>query len=1305
MSIFLDKYVSDLVKTKKEENYNTEPFINENKTIVAIDNSGSTSGSVLRNTKQVVNDLIESRIMKNNIYAWNSHCTIQNLEEIRSTGGTRPETIFPYINNAIQNILITTDGKIGDIGPTKRELVRHLHVKNIIAILFSSMGVVCNLNISVFYPFLEHSKKVGGTFLLLCYHEHELYLLMKNIPEKVEDNLPACVEEFNFDVKWENINKVTPELIKNVKVLSYYAKITDLEKGEIFYPKSKTKIIKLSNLEKDFNKEFDFEKHNSDFLNFMKENGLQIIQEIKYLDDENNFNIYRNILNEWKKKTIKYKNDKSNIILNSELNKKFEELYKKRLSLSREDPEYEPTKIAIQKLNSELNEKLETEIINQTLSTISDIMENLTQIQNQKIQSYTLKDITGFANRAKRAQKVIVPTEISVWDLSGDIIKTKKCPICANENLPCALLMIDIEKEYPDLYKFNCSDVALNNEFYMGMQNKVAIPCGEFCLDCAKNLLSLGKHPLTLQKLSSYIVLFDPKKTKNYGKLADVMCVSLFGGLRVTGSLQILLGLFDSLEQHNFIEKNNQKRFQPEIFDWIKEVTLFHCKGNLLPQGFSESKLLIEAAYDLIFYEVKKLNMDTWLVPITNKTMESMSLITRCLLLKYKKLTKKIDDENLIINCANIMKRLFIKILIDDISWLCKERASKKSIKFVEKYVNVFDAMKSDLFNMENGVPLLDSQKLVSLENSQMLKNLYEKKEYEDMVYGIKFFDYTMNNVFYKDSEKKFELISENIMTIITLCFYNIFSEKDGFQLLCKKEDDLIKYFIDFENQKKLEKENLEKTKNKYLEKKKERKTGNFRNKKRTNKMYIRGRRGRPLKPWMTNSNQEREENEEQKEKTKQKENEEQKEKTKQKIKNEIKEIKENNNLLFLPEKKAEIIKYFEKIFFFSDKNNSNIITKEKLLELIKSFSPYEKYDSKLDELTIKHINFTAHYASHLYSPAVTQCCVCAESFIKDDEIEILKKEKDEKKIDEIINKIKERRNEHISKYYKVTYDNNNTPIDNGLLVPCHEIVRTVCNYNENLNLQKPTRKLLEQEIYYANKKTKNKGGVFGENFIKKLICISLEYLERRKSMEKAENKIITFKDRVLIEINQSQKEFIGNELTMEKLSKEEIDELTKPFDLKEVNQDYMKQMEKNINKRITNIENFYNKGGKPRVRMGEKYKTQRQIIRGKWVAVNYMNNTNVKIRKNKKHFFNEGKIEGDIQNLNNNLNNNRFNNHFNNPNNNRFGNFNNNHFNNPNNNLNNNLFGNLNNNYDDDSYDDEYIEDPYDYLDDNYIG
>ena len=45
--------------------------------------------------------------------------------------------------------------------------------------------------------------------------------------------------------------------------------------------------------------------------------------------------------------------------------------------------------------------------------------------------------------------------------------------------------------------------------------------------------------------------------------------------------------------------------------------------------------------------------------------------------------------------------------------------------------------------------------------------------------------------------------------------------------------------------------------------------------------------------------------------------------------------------------------------------------------------------------------------------------------------------------------------------------------------------------------------------------------------------------------MEKAENKIITFKDRVLIEINQSQKEFIGNELTMEKLSKEEIDELT----------------------------------------------------------------------------------------------------------------------------------------------------------------
>ena len=175
-------------------------------------------------------------------------------------------------------------------------------------------------------------------------------------------------------------------------------------------------------------------------------------------------------------------------------------------------------------------------------------------------------------------------------------------------------------------------------------------------------------------------------------------------------------------------------------------------------------------------------------------------------------------------------------------------------------------------------------------------------------------------------------------------------------------------------------------------------------------------------------------------------------------------------------------------------------------------------------------------------------------------------------------------------------------------------------HYNENLDLQKPTRKLLEQEIYYVNKKTKNKGGVFGENFIKKLICISLEYLERRKSMQKVENKIITFKDRVLIEIKQSQKEFIGNELTMEKLSKKEIDELTKPFDLKEINQDYMKQMEKNINIRIANIENFYNRGGKHRVRMGKNYIKKRKIRRGKWVYANYRNNSIIKIRKNRKY-------------------------------------------------------------------------------------
>ena len=40
------------------------------------------------------------------------------------------------------------------------------------------------------------------------------------------------------------------------------------------------------------------------------------------------------------------------------------------------------------------------------------------------------------------------------------------------------------------------------------------------------------------------------------------------------------------------------------------------------------------------------------------------------------------------------------------------------------------------------------------------LKSLYETKEYEDFVVGIKIFDQTINDIFYKDSEKKFELIS-----------------------------------------------------------------------------------------------------------------------------------------------------------------------------------------------------------------------------------------------------------------------------------------------------------------------------------------------------------------------------------------------------------------------------------------------------------------------------------------------------------------------------------------------------------------
>ena len=146
---------------------------------------------------------------------------------------------------------------------------------------------------------------------------------------------------------------------------------------------------------------------------------------------------------------------------------------------------------------------------------------------------------------------------------------------------------------------------------------------GEFCVECAYLMLTMGKHPITRQKIGSVLVLGDPINKANNKMYLNSICCSIFGCREINTSFQILLGLFDELEKNEKINKS-ENRFSPKVYDWVHRLVLFNTNGNLLTENFGTNKILIESMYDIINYKFSPFNEETWFVPLRNKTIKKV---------------------------------------------------------------------------------------------------------------------------------------------------------------------------------------------------------------------------------------------------------------------------------------------------------------------------------------------------------------------------------------------------------------------------------------------------------------------------------------------------------------------------------------------------------------------------------------------------------------------------------------------------------------------------------------------------------
>ena len=1052
----MEKYEKELKIEEKETNFCSSL----SSAAVAVDVSGSTYGQIMENQKKIISKILSGTNCENllkNIIAWDSEVKMQSLEELKSSGGTYPYLIFEKLEKNVENLIVTTDGIISRdyVNKTRDSIKPFINLRNIICISFQEATSPSDLNIAVFYPFLEHVKKFHGNFYLFFYKNDRLYLLLKHTPVDTEEIFKSPPAEYTANTKWEEIPNYDPDELKKIIVTS----IT-IEEGYICIPKI-NKLFNLNMLQKDvldFKNKDDLSFTSSDAFNeYMNKNIDNLINACVDSCISENFNKLRDIVAEWKKALIyklkekeKEKEKDKDYLDKSKKIELYEELSKKKLEMKdKKSDEFnkliEQLKFLSKEIFGVVKEKLKTKIVDEynINKLISDIQERITEEQNKLVNNevmsdFTLKNITKVANRVKRADKLTVNESAENWDLTGNPLKCDECLICARNDQPMALLMIDLSVENPTVFEFNVSDFSLNDEINTGTRNTCAIPSGEFCVECAYALMLMGKHPITRQKIGSVLVLADPSIKENNKMILNSICCSLFGGREIKCSFQILLGLFDELEKNEKMDKN-ERRFSPKVYEWIYKYILYNTRANLLTEEFGKNKILIEAMLDVINYNFSIDDTNTWFIPLRNKTIKSMSIIVRSLL-NENKYNKYLKDEELKNKSILFMQRIIIKDIISKLISLCKRISQISQSKYSKKlFETMFLLIENGLFDNEKTTfPLMGSEKICNIENLNIMEYIYSDA-YNDLIKSIKYFEEFIKNKF--KEEENFNLVTDNMITLIILGIYMLLKDKNINVFCLGDENALLRMFG-------------------------------------------------------------------------------------------IKKIERQYS-----EEEAKILEFNKTIFLYGNTKEISELTKENIVGLIKSISLYSKIKLKNDD---KHNIFLPRFASHLFSPSVIKCSTCGLSFITDEEIANIKSGKEVN-----FEAIKKRKFSHFQEINNMTEMMGYNETTNTF--PAHKVVRIVCNMDKYKNLERPTKRIILEELDYLRvKNRKSRGNVYLNDLVDDLIKLTWDFLQRRKNLNEEQKKrlskdIITFEERVEIEINEPQDDYINTEATFDGLTEEEI--------------------------------------------------------------------------------------------------------------------------------------------------------------------
>jgi len=737
---------------------------------VAVDTSGSTGGSILRWSISAVKSCVmtegparstRERIL-NHVISWNHRVSVRPIDKLVAGGCTEPKIIIPVLGPTVKNLLMTTDGEIGQTEVNElRVALKSSNVSNVIALIVGGSSAMerspSQIEMSVFFPLLEQCVERGGTFMLIfvtkevCAEPAMKAPRVGDTEERLQARLlmkhqsPRCARfsqfgnppaEYSPSVTWDDIPFVKLESLSNLLVddIAEGAAMPAFEEQKMQVPgiQGTVDMVRVSQdlcELKDPDEEVVFSSVGMD--QFVCDILPQLLAEGKIQSSALASNL-RAIVQKWQRVNLARIEESTR---NSRCTELLEEF--KRLNELRAHDSSAELRANIARVSDELRPLLEDatsrrqyfgSIVN---SVASRVLEGLAQVSSKDSsedasmlpEAFTLDAVTKrMANRVRRA-KIVEPEQLAVaseaeraWNMTNAPPVCTECAICMRDGVPAALMAVDIAKTNTNVLALNVSDVGIDDALTTGLWNAVAFPAGNFCVSCAFACAALGQHPMTRQPVAAVIPCVDLSIRANWNLMLNSLCRVFYGGKSLPSAWLVFFGALEALKR--------EKRFPDALIDAFQDSLLQNTRCNLFPDTspLGKTEKMLDAMRHAVCLPIDRMVPETWLVTLRNRSIPS-TVMMACTVVKNDKSPETMNAARCIV------RRQFFKTIVTAVL-----NAGKRSPANLRKMCH---AIEHDIFQSSAGCPLIDTQRLVSITNSNLMKTLFTPANLQNLMNGI----------------------------------------------------------------------------------------------------------------------------------------------------------------------------------------------------------------------------------------------------------------------------------------------------------------------------------------------------------------------------------------------------------------------------------------------------------------------------------------------------------------------------------------------------------------------------------------